>query len=89
MTQNAFRADCLSEYELVTAVGDIIEQANYLLERYSLRAYDAVHLAAAIITNQQLLAHNFLPLTFLSADDRLNSAASAEGLVVDNPNNHP
>ena len=28
-------------------------------------------------------------LTFLSADDRLNDAASAEGLAVDNPNHHP
>lgn len=27
-------------------------------------------------------------LTFLSADDRLNNAATAEGLEVDNPNHH-
>jgi len=28
-------------------------------------------------------------LVFLSADDRLNNAASTEGLAVDNPNHHP
>ena len=28
-------------------------------------------------------------LTFLSADDRLNRVAAAEGLHVDNPNHHP
>jgi len=87
--QNAFRADCLSEYELVTAVGVVVDQANHLLERHPLRAYDAVHLATAVVTNQQLLANNLMPLTFISADDRLNSAASAEGLAVDNPNHHP
>jgi len=86
--QNAFRADCLGEYDIVTAVGEIIDQANRLLEKYPLRAYDAVHLATAMVVNQQLLANNFAPLTFLSADNRLNEAAAAEGLVVDNPNDH-
>lgn len=87
--QDAFRSDCLHEYEIVTAVGDIIDQANLLLERHPLRAYDAVHLATAIVANQQLLANNLAPLTFLSADDHLNDAAYAEGLMVDNPSHHP
>lgn len=87
--QNAFRSDCLCEYEMVTAVGDIIDQANRLLERQPLRAYDAVHLATAVVANQQLLANDLAPLTFLSADDRLNKAASAEGLTIDNPNHYP
>lgn len=87
--QNAFRTDCLNEYELITAVGNIIDQANRLLESYPLRAYDAIHLATAVTVNQQLLANNLMPLTFLSADDRLNRAASTEGLAVDNPNHHP
>jgi predicted nucleic acid-binding protein len=87
--QDAFRSDCLHEYEIITAVGDIIDQANLLLERYPLRAYDAVHLATAVVANQQLLANNLSPLIFLSADDRLNDAAYAEGLMVDNPNHHP
>lgn len=29
------------------------------------------------------------PLTLLSADGALNTAAAAEGLMVDNPNAHP
>jgi predicted nucleic acid-binding protein len=37
--QNAFRADCLHEYEMVTAVAEIIDVANRLLELYPLRAY--------------------------------------------------
>jgi predicted nucleic acid-binding protein len=87
--QNAFRADCLNEYELITAVDNVIDQANHLLERHPLRAYDAIHLAAAVTINQQLLANHLSPLIFLAADDRLNRAASAEGLAIDNPNHHP
>lgn len=68
---------------------DVIDQANRLLEKYPLRAYDAVHLAAAVVSNHALLANGLAPLVFVSADDRLNRAASAEGLVVDNPNAHP
>jgi hypothetical protein len=41
------------------------------------------------VENQQLLAAGLSPLTFVSADDHLNDAASAEGLTVDNPNAHP
>jgi len=87
--QNAFRSDCLDEYEIAIAVGDIIDQANRLLEAYPLRAYDAVHLATAVVANQRLADSGLTPLTFLSSDDRLNNAASAQGLAVDNPNHHP
>ncbi len=87
--QNSFRSDCLNKYIIATTVGNIINQANHLLEKHPLRAYDAIQLGTAISVNQQLLSNNFLPLTFLSADDRLNDAASAEGLAVDNPNHHP
>ena len=86
--QNAFRSDCLNEYHVVTAVDGIIGEANRLLERHPLRAYDAVHLAAAIVANRHLLADGLSSLEFLSADDRLNEAAAAEGIVVDNPNFH-
>ena len=87
--QNDFRADCLDEYDMVVAVGDIMDEAVRLLEQYPLRAYDAVHLATAVVVNRQLLANRLAPLVFLSADDRLNAAARSEGLAVDNPNNHP
>jgi predicted nucleic acid-binding protein len=86
--QNAFRSDCLNRYELATAAGDIIDHANRLLEAYPLRAYDAVHLATAVVANQRLVDNDLAPLTFLCSDDRLNDAASAQRLAVDNPNRH-
>ncbi|MBU0702365.1 MAG: hypothetical protein KKC18_00665 [Chloroflexi bacterium] len=52
-------------------------------------AYDAVHLATALSINQRLVEAGEPALTFLSADVRLNDAATAEGLAVDNPNEHP
>lgn len=86
--QRAFRLDCLEEYEIVLAVGNVIDHANRLLEEYPLRAYDAVHLATAVVTNQRLIDRDLAPATFLSSAIRLNEAASAEGLAVDNPNHH-
>ncbi len=87
--QDAFHFDCLHEYDMVTAVGEVIDRARRLVEKHPLRAYDAVHLSAALIVDEELLANDLPPLLFMSADDRLNHAASAEGLAVDNPNNHP
>jgi hypothetical protein len=60
-----------------------------LLERYVLRAYDAVQLASAIEARRQLLVAETVGPVFLAADNRLLVAAQAEGFVVDNPNNHP
>lgn len=83
-----FRDDCLDIYHLIAFDDAIIDLACTLLERHPLRAYDAVHLATASSINQRLVEAGEPALTFLSADDRLNDAAAAEGLMVDNPNDH-
>jgi predicted nucleic acid-binding protein len=84
-----FRDDCLDSYQLVAPDDVIVDLACALLERHPLRAYDAMHLATALIINRWLVGRGEMSLTFLSADDRLNDAAAAEGLAVDNPNDHP
>ncbi len=76
-------------YQIIIATGSVVDAACLLLERYPLRAYDATHLAAAIEANRLVKAQGYTDLTFLSADNRLNNAAFAEGLTVDNPNKHP
>jgi hypothetical protein len=58
------------------------------LER-RLRAYDAVQLAAALELRQQHKDAGLAPVTLISAEQPLNAAAIAEGLTVDDPNNHP
>jgi len=89
LTQNVFRGDCLNEYKLIPPTDAVLEAACSLLERHPLRAYDAVQLASALTAQQFLRERGYPVLTFLGADDRLNAAAAAEGLQVDNPNLHP
>jgi predicted nucleic acid-binding protein len=87
--RDLFRGDCLDEYQIMPPTIAVIDTASVLLERHPLRAYDAIHLATALGAQQFLTDENYPALTFLSADDRLNQAALAEGLAVDNPNAHP
>lgn len=76
------------EYMTVGVSLPLIERAADLAHHYGLRAYDAVQLAA-LRTQVGRDARGLPPLTFLSADNALNVAARAEGLTVDNPNDHP
>ena len=83
-----FNALCVTQYTLVELTAPIVERARLLLEHHPLRAYDAVHLAAALLVNDALVPG--LPaLTLLSADNRLLNAAQIERLATDNPNAHP
>ena len=84
-----FHDDCRDVYQLIALSDAIVNTACALLERHPLRAYDAVHLATGVIVNQWLIEAGEAGLTFLSADDRLNEAAAAESLAVDNPNHYP
>jgi predicted nucleic acid-binding protein len=84
-----FDAICTTEYQFVELTASIIERTKSLLERYSMRAYDAVQLASALIAHDTLASAGLSPLTFLAADDRLLATAQAEGLTTDNPNAHP
>lgn len=80
---------CATEYQLIEFTEDVVEQARRLLEQHPLRAYDAVQLASALLTNNVMHANDELPLTFLAADDRLRTVAQREELAVDNPNQYP
>ena len=86
--ENAFRSDCLRDYQIMPPTVAVVDLACSLLRRHPLRAYDATHLASALSAQKFLMTEGLSPLVFLSADDRLTAAASAEGLAVDNPNQH-
>jgi hypothetical protein len=87
--RDAFRDDCLHEYHVVPPTQPIIDLACSLLEQHPLRAFDATHLATALTVHQFLASEADSPLSFVSADERLNQAALTEGMQVDNPNRHP
>ena len=55
---------------------------------HNLRAYDAVHLAAALDTQRVISQVESTELILVSADVELNAAATAEGFRVEDPNNH-
>jgi predicted nucleic acid-binding protein len=84
-----FLALCRVNYRLIQPANPVVARARVLLERHPLRSYDALQLASALVTNDRLAAAGSPTLTFLGADARLLAAASAEGLAVDNPTNHP
>ena len=63
--------------------------AMKLATKHALRGYDAVQLAAALEANDESLTNGLPLLILVSADTKLNTAAQAEGLVVQNPNNYP
>lgn len=84
----AFVEDCLAQYRFIEVDLPIVDLASDLLERHPLRAYDAVQLASALRINHVLEAADLMLPTFLSADDRLLTAAQAEGLSTDNPNRY-
>ena len=76
------------DYEIINLTPLIIDDARTLLERYPLRAYDAVQLASALQARRMLLTASAAAPIFLAADNRLLVAARAEGFVTDNPNSH-
>lgn len=73
-----------AEYRILAITPALTASAVALTQAHRLRGYDAVQLAAA------LAAAAVLPgLVFVAADDDLLAAARAEGLAVENPNQHP
>ena len=60
----------------------ILDLACVLVHRRSLRAYDAVQLAACLLLRRLSTRET---ITFISADRNLLTAAQAEGLAVLNP----
>lgn len=63
--------------------GKILEIAQRLIDRHTLRALDAIQLATATTCQQKLF--NGDRLIFISADKKLLEAAEAEGVAIWNP----
>ena len=59
----------------------VIQETTRIIDVHPLKTLDALQLAGCLIVNQSMLE----PLTFVSADRRLNNAAALEGLVTLNP----
>lgn len=73
---------------LVAVERSSIDHAVQLSQRYRLRGYDAVQLAVALSV-QHLMQIPQLSLTFVASDQDLLDAAQVEGLLVEDPMQHP
>ena len=84
----SFLFDCHNQYQFNELTLDLMKISQVLLENHPLKAIDAVQLASSIVANKVLLNSNLPSLKFVSADERLNAAALAEGFNIENPNHH-
>jgi hypothetical protein len=72
------------DYLLVSYSHALMERSAALLAHHALRALDAVQLASALELKDSLPAEE-LPVSFLSADERLIESARREHLQARNP----
>jgi predicted nucleic acid-binding protein len=77
-----------NEYEFIK-LDSVISLAQDLLEKFPLRAGDAVQLASAVVVRTSLLNAGLHEPIFLASDNKLLDAATAEGFTTDNPLLHP
>jgi predicted nucleic acid-binding protein len=88
-TLTAFRNQFRSRFKAFRTSDAVVDRAMNLAEAHKLRGYDAIQLASALLIEERMTAQGVGPLTLISADDELNHAAEAEGLLTDDPNDHP
>jgi uncharacterized protein len=84
-----FQRDFRKRFIITNLTSQLVEDAMVIADKYELRGYDAVQLTSAIEANRLRIVNGLSPIIFISADNALNSAAQAEGLAIDNPNNYP
>jgi predicted nucleic acid-binding protein len=84
-----FRQDATHEYNILEITPALLADAERLAEIHGLRAYDAVQLAASLELDRKRQAAGLGRITLISADQELNAAGIANGLLVDDPNAHP
>jgi len=84
-----FQADYWHQYIKIQLTNQIVQLGMRFAEAHGLRGYDAIQLASAFNTDTRLKQAGLQALTFVSADNRLCTAAIAEGILTENPNSHP
>ena len=85
----AFDYDFRHRYDVIDVEPIVVDTARRMVDLHPLRAYDAVQLASAFLANQRLIRAGRPSLTFVCADNGLLTIAQAEGLLVENSNDHP
>lgn len=63
-----------------------LQFASNLALKHPLRGYDAVQVATALLAQQKALGH---PITFVTSDRQVLTVARDEGLLTEDPEQHP
>jgi hypothetical protein len=84
-----FTRDLLRRYEFLPTRRTIITRDAALCLKHPLRGFDAIRLASGLQLQETLAPQeagdNPLSSMYVTSDDRLLTAAQAEGLTVENP----
>jgi uncharacterized protein len=87
--EQRFRQELSTHFRIITLISLILHRAMGLVTLHPLRAYDSVQLAAALYLDSQYKSLGLPSVIMVPADNNLNGAAIAEGLLIDDPNQHP
>ncbi|MGH9945582.1 MAG: type II toxin-antitoxin system VapC family toxin [Pyrinomonadaceae bacterium] len=82
-------SELTNRYFVADLTNSVVKSAMALAKKHGLRGYDAVQLAACLEVARNREANGLSSLIFLTADNDLLKAADAEGVTVENPNDHP
>jgi hypothetical protein len=85
---NQVRHAFAHEFRVVEITATLLSHALNHAQKHGLRAYDAVHLAAATEIHRRRTEAGLPAPTLVCADTELNAAARVEGLLVEDPNTH-
>jgi predicted nucleic acid-binding protein len=83
-----FQHDFSNEYRIIDITDAVVSRSMAIARAHALRGYDAVQLGAALEINGRRITLGAGPLTLVTSDNELLTAAAAEGLLTDDPNNH-
>jgi predicted nucleic acid-binding protein len=89
MISQQFKTDFAADLRVLEITPELLDEAVLLTESHALRGYNAIQLSSAVELSKEIIALKLGSLIFVSADNELNSAAQAEGLQIENPNNYP
>jgi len=76
------------QYQVIELDLSLTQQAGQLAQKHPLRAYDSIQLASALKLQSVFAQFAEASFTFVAADKRLLAVALAEGILVDNPDDH-
>ena len=85
----SLREDVGEIFRIVDVSPELCDVALDVAEKYALRGYDCVQLAASLLTQKYRHVAGQSSVIFVGSDIELNSAARAECFDVRNPNDYP